>query len=100
MEQTPINDPPHRVTDLIELKRMGVEVTCQTFFEILPVDFKVTSLGETHHHERCLACYPADKEKEEKRQKIQIANCRLKLLYEEFEQASIKYEKKFFEKLK
>jgi len=237
MEQTAINDPPNRVTDLIELKKRGVEVTCQTFFEILPVDFahrhnpfqayiflcryagsingkeysfrkcyargcphnlcphvsqaimianrylqrdyqrlelvsiaiekklftledmivkfegiqedyrptlsihdcitiakegnavlvgveleyvpavehfanyknsqiflmvdfSVTSLGETHHHERCLACYPADKEKEEKRQKIQIANSRLKLLYEEFEQASIKYEKKFFEKLK
>jgi len=62
----------------------------------LMVYFTVTSLGETHHHERCLACYPADKEKEEKRQKTQIANSRLKLLYKEFEQASIKYEKKFF----
>ncbi len=237
MEQAAINNPPNRVTDLIELNKSGVEVTCQTFFEILPVDFAhrnnpfqayiflcrytgsisgkeysfrkcyargcplnlcphvsqaimianrylqrdyqrleqvgiaiekklftledmivkfegtqedyrptlsihdyitiakegdavsvgveleyvpavehfanyknsqifliaefaVTSLGEIHHHERCLACYPADKEKEEERQKTQIANSRLKLLYEEFEQASIKYEKKFFEKLK
>ena len=62
----------------------------------LMVYFTVTSLGETHHHERCLACYPADKEKEEKRQKTKIANSRLKLLYKEFEQALIKYEKKFF----
>ena len=50
MEQTAINDPPNRVTDLIELKKRGVEVTCQTFFEILMVDFTVTSLGRSGHY--------------------------------------------------
>lgn len=68
--------------------------TAQTF---LMVDFAITSLGQTSHIERCLACYPEKREKEEKREKIGIANDRLRLLYEEFDQASIKYEKCFFD---
>lgn len=32
--------PPRRVTDLIELKHLGAEVSCQPKFEILPVDFR------------------------------------------------------------
>jgi hypothetical protein len=63
----------------------------------LMVDFAITYLGEIHHYERCLSCYPADKEKEEKQEKIQIANERLKILYEEFDQVSIRCAKIFFE---
>jgi hypothetical protein len=63
----------------------------------LMVDFAVTTLDKTHHYERCLACYEADKEQQEKPQKIDIANERLKILYNEFDQVSIKYEKRFFE---
>ena len=66
----------------------------QTF---LMVDFAIASLGKTSHIERCLACYEAEKEQQEKLQKIEIANERLRLLYEEFDQASIKYQKRFFE---
>ncbi|MGD8981050.1 MAG: hypothetical protein PVF42_05625, partial [Desulfobacterales bacterium] len=39
MEQSTINDLPNRVTDLIGMKTRGRDVTCQTSFEILPVDF-------------------------------------------------------------
>lgn len=63
----------------------------------LMVDFAVTMLDKTHHYERCLACYEAEKEQQEKPQAINIANERLKLLYEEFDLASVKYEKRFFE---
>ncbi len=38
MKQTPIF-PPARVTDLVELRKQGAEVTCNTTFEILPVEF-------------------------------------------------------------
>jgi hypothetical protein len=62
----------------------------------LMVDFTITCLGKTHHYERCLACYPMEKEKEEKQQKIDTANERLKLLFEEFDRTSIKYEKRYF----
>lgn len=39
MSPTPIHHPPIRITDLIELKRKGVAVTCAPVFEIIPVDF-------------------------------------------------------------
>jgi len=39
MEKTAINALPNRITDLIGLKKNGSEITCQTSFEILPVDF-------------------------------------------------------------
>ena len=63
----------------------------------LMVDFAVTTLDKTHHYERCLACYEAEKEQQDKSQAINIANERLKLLWEEFDRASVKYEKRFFE---
>ena len=63
----------------------------------LMVDFAVTTLDKTHHYERCLACYEAEKEQQDKSQAINIANERLKLLYEEFDLVSVKYEKRFFE---
>jgi hypothetical protein len=67
--------------------------TAQTF---LMVDFAINSLGKASRIERCLACYQTEKEKEERHEKVDIANKRLKLLYEEFDRASVKYEKKFF----
>ena len=63
----------------------------------LMVDFAVTMLDKTHHYERCLACYEAEKEQQDRSQAINIANERLKLLWEEFDRASVKYEKRFFE---
>jgi len=63
----------------------------------LMVDFAVTTLDKTHHYERCLACYEAEKEQQDRSQAINIANERLKLLWEEFDRASVKYEKRFFE---
>ncbi|MBW1608178.1 MAG: hypothetical protein JRJ74_08775, partial [Deltaproteobacteria bacterium] len=55
------------------------------------------SLGETHHHERCLACYPTERAEEEKSKMEKVANERLRLLYQEFDDASITYGKRFFE---
>lgn len=63
----------------------------------LMADFAITSLGETLHYDLCLACYPTEKERDEKQQKIKIANDRLKILYKEFDQASIKYNNFYFE---
>jgi len=40
MTGTRTDNPPRRVTDLLEHKRHGATVTCQTAFEILPVDFQ------------------------------------------------------------
>jgi hypothetical protein len=65
----------------------------QTF---LHGNFMVTTSGKTHQTQRCLSCYPTEKEEEIARS-IQIANKRLTLLYKAFDQALISYEKRFFE---
>ena len=63
----------------------------------LMVDFIISCLDKTNHYERCLACYPMEKENEERVEKIGIANERLKILYDEFDQAAIQHSKHFFE---
>jgi len=62
----------------------------------LMADFRTDYRGKITRYERCLACYPVEADDEERLKKIAIANQRLKLLYEEFEQAAISYEKRYF----
>ncbi len=62
----------------------------------LMVDFVIDCLGSTHHYERCLACYPMNRENEEKAEKSEIANQRLRLLYGEFDTAGVEYQPVFF----
>jgi len=98
--------------DYINIAKEGNDVAVEMALEFVPgvehfanyknqqvflmVDFSIATLGKTYKYERCLACYEAEKEEQEKPQKIDIANERLKILYNEFDQASITYEKRFF----
>ncbi len=100
------------IHDYINLAREGNNVSIEINLEHVPavehfantttaqiflmVDFVITSLGQTCRIERCLACYPETSTQAEKIEKVNLANERLKLLYEEFERASVKYEKNFF----
>ena len=100
------------IHDYINIAKEGNEVSIDVDLEFVPavehfsnyknkqiflmVDFTITCLGKTHHYERCLACYPAERELEEKEEKTQIANNRLTILYTEFDQASIKCNKNLF----
>ncbi len=105
---------PHMVIhDYINIARKGSAVVVEIDLEFvsgvehfanydnqqvfLMVNYNTSALGKTHKYERCLACYPADREKEERHEKVTIANERLKLQYEEFDLVSVKYEKRFFE---
>ena len=104
--------PVLTIHDYMDIAREGNEVSVTVGLEYVPavehfahhenqqvflmVDFTITCFGKAHHYERCLACYPAEKEKEEKRQKTQIANDRLKILYAEFDKASIKCDTQYF----
>jgi hypothetical protein len=101
------------IHDYINLAREGNDVTVRVKLEYVPAvehfantknsqifmmaDFTVEYLGNTSHIERCLACYPNEKEAEEKSQKIRIANERLNLLYRDFIEAGITYQERFFE---
>ncbi|MFO7715304.1 hypothetical protein [Desulfosarcina sp.] len=100
------------IHDYINLAREGTDVSVEIQLEYVPAvehfashknaqiflmaDFKITCLGKTSHVERCLACYSKEKE-EEKPQTMEIANDRLKLLYEEFERAFVKFGQRFFQ---
>jgi hypothetical protein len=111
-EMKEAHDPLLAIHDYIKIAGEGNKVAVEATLEFVPgvehfanyqnkqvflmVDFAIITLGKTHHYERCLACYEAEREKEEKATKIDIANERLKLLYDEFDQASIEHEKRFF----
>ena len=112
-EMTEEHGPLLAIHDYINIAREGSEVAVEMDFEFvtgvehfanyknqqvfLMVNFNITALGKIHQYERCLACYEAEKEQQEKLQMIKVANERLRLLYEEFDQASVKYQKRFFE---
>lgn len=101
------------IHDYLNIANEGNEVSIEIHIEYVPavehfvnyknkqtflmVDFTVTTLGRSGHYERCLACYPTEEEKEKKEIAAGVANERLRLLYEEFDEASITYRKCFFE---
>ncbi|MDX2513045.1 MAG: hypothetical protein QNK25_13440 [Desulfobacterales bacterium] len=82
------------VLNFISAQEHIADYTVQMIF--LMVTFSVSSQGKTYQHERCFACYPKEKEGLEKQEKMDIANERLKVLYDEFDQALITYEGHFF----
>ena len=100
------------IHDYINIAKEGHEVSIDVNIEYVPAvehfshcenkqtflmaDFTVTSLGRTGRYERCLACYPTEEEKAEKQIAAALANERLRLLYQEFDDAAIRYEKCFF----
>ena len=105
--------PTLTIHDYINIAKEGNDVSVDITIEYVPavehfvhyenkqtflmVDFTVTTLGRSGRYERCLACYPTGEEKEERRIAIGVANERLRLLYQEFDDASIIYKKCFFE---
>jgi hypothetical protein len=66
----------------------------QTF---LNGDFSVTTLGRTGAYQRCFGCYRTDNEREERPMAVVVANERLSLLYQEFDEAGVDYERTYFE---
>ena len=74
------------------VEHFATHKNAQTF---LMCDFSVNTLGQTHHCQRCFSCY-ATEQPEEKPTAVAVANARLDLLYRQFDQASIHYDKRFF----
>jgi hypothetical protein len=105
--------PTLTLEDYLHIAREGSDVSMEVSVEYLPgvenfgnrkerrtfllANFDVTSLGATHQCQRCLACYATDEEAEDKPRQVRIANDRLANLFKEFDQAGIKYEKRFFD---
>ena len=105
--------PLPAIHDYIDIARTGQDVWVEMDLEFVPgvehfanyqnqqvflmVNFSITTEGKTHQIERCLACYEANKEQQEKPLKMDVANERLAILYDEFDQVSITCEKRFFD---
>jgi len=105
--------PLMTIHDYINVAREGNDVSVEVVLESVPAvehfaheknkqtflnaDFAVTTLGRTGHYQRCLGCYPTEKEAEERARAVVVANQRLSLLYQEFDEAGVKYRKRYFE---
>lgn len=104
--------PTQIIHDYIDMAQQGYDIEIDPVLNVLSaqeyvdnykiqrsflmVVFGVTCREKTRQHERCFACYSTDQEVLEKKEKMDIANDRLKILYDEFDKASIKCEKQFF----
>jgi len=111
-DYTDEHGPTLTIDDYINIAKEGHQVSVDIDLEYVPAvehfanhknsqtflhgNFIVTTLGKTYQAQRCLSCYPTEKD-EEKSLSVQIANERLVILYKAFDQALIKYEKRFFE---
>jgi hypothetical protein len=112
---TAFKDDPRKILiidDYIRIAEGGNKVSVDIALEYVPAiehfeyhqnnqtfllaDFTVAAQGETFDCQRCLGCYPTDREVEEKPVQIEVANDRLSHLYREFDQSSIKYAQRFF----
>ena len=62
----------------------------------LTADFNITTLGRNSTFQRCFACFQTDKKDEEKPVAVSTANDRLKLLFQEFDDAKVQYKPCFF----
>ncbi len=99
--------------DYINIASEGNDITIDIVLEYLPAvenfvnhkekrmfftgNFNVTHLGETHVCQRCLACYAIEEEIMERQTAQELANHRLSVIYRDFDGATIKYNKVFFE---
>jgi hypothetical protein len=101
------------IHDYIKLAKEGNSVSVEIALEYVPavehfanhknpqtfltVDFTIDCLESINYYERCLACYPTEEADGERKIAAEVANERLRLLYQEFDAVGITYEKHFFE---
>jgi len=100
------------IHDYINIAKEGNKVEVAANLEIIPavehfanqkteqtflmVDFNIKTLGRDSQFQRCLACFQTDNEAEEKSVAINTANDRLKILFNEFDDAKVQYKTCFF----
>jgi len=112
-DQKEDSGPLMTIHDYINVAKEGNAVSVEILLEFVPAvehfaheknkqtfltcEFAVTTLGRTGHYQRCVGCFATEREAEERPEAVVVANQRLALLYQEFDQAGIQYEKRFFE---
>ena len=102
------------IHDYIRIAEEGNDVTVSVELEVIPAvehfarekneqtflmaDFSIDTLGQKSRFQRCLSCFPTAREDEKKPSAVYTANERLKLLYEEFDKANLKYNPLYFQR--
>ena len=100
------------IHDYINIAKEGNTVDVKIKLEIIPAvehfasqknkqtflmgDFSINTLGRSSSFQRCLACFHTDNEAKEKSVAITTANDRLKILFNEFDDAKVDYKSNFF----
>jgi hypothetical protein len=101
------------IPELIAIARGGRKIRVAIDLEFLPAvehfanqkkpqtflsgEFAAETDAESFMCHRCFACYPTGSEKSEKMTAVKVANARLSLIYDEFDQAGIDYNRKLFQ---
>ena len=112
---TAIEDDPREamiMDDYIRMAKEGNKISVDIALEYVPAiehfeyhqnrqtflmaDFTVTAQGKSAGCQRCLGCYPTEREQEERPLQVEVANGRLSLIYSELDLSSIRYEERFF----
>ena len=104
--------PAHTIDEYIQMAKKGIKVSVKVNLEYLPAvenfanhknkqtflncTFQVSCKSEVFPVQRCLSCYPTLQEKEEKHAAVHVANKRLILIYQAFDDSGVKYDKMFF----
>ncbi len=105
-------EPLLTIHDYINIAKEGNRVSVEVLLESIPAvenfanehnkqtylvgEFNATTLGRTGRCQQCLSCYATEERTEEEPQAVVLANQRLALLYQEFNQQGIKYDGLFF----
>jgi hypothetical protein len=104
--------PQLSLPELISIAKSGALITVQVSLELIPAVehfsgyknpqtflsgiFRALTDDEIYHCHRCFACFPTEKEDEEREQAIKVANARLALVYEDFQNTGIICQSQFF----
>jgi hypothetical protein len=112
---TALRDEPREtmiMDDYIRLAQAGNQISVDIALEYVPAiehfeyhknrqtflmaDFTVTAQGKSSACQRCLGCYPTEREAEERPRQIEVANDRLSNIYKELDLSAIRHEERFF----
>ena len=100
------------IHDYINIAKEGNDVNVKITLETIPAvehfanqkneqtffmgDFIINTLGKISNFQRCFACFQTNNETQERPVAITTANERLKILFNEFDDAKIQYKTSFF----
>jgi hypothetical protein len=104
--------PQLSIPELIAIAKSGELITVQVALDLIPAvehfsgiknaqtflsaTFRALAEEEIYHCHRCFACFPTDKQDEERELATKVANARLELVYKDFQACGIICQPQYF----